>query len=104
MSGNLRQRLAEGQRHALGLHLVGKERAEKDVNPQESGLPGELPGKIVVHELCALLCFLELWAGLRARPAHLGPAHIGTWAEKVSNGQQVSKAMLEHLGVRLIPA
>lgn len=38
----------------------------------------------------------------QSRPAHQGPMHIGIWAENVSNGQQVSNAMLENLGVRLV--
>lgn len=54
----------EGQHHALGVYREGKERAEIDINPQESRLPGSAAGKNFVHESCASLCFLEYWIGL----------------------------------------
>lgn len=44
----------------------------------------------------------DLFGISQPRLAHWEPVHIGIWAENMSNGQQVSNAMLENLGVRLV--
>lgn len=67
-------------------------------------------GQLLARPLCTsyVLPSVSLSPGYGAlgtsqsRPAHQEPVHIAIWAENVSDGQQVSNAMLENLGVRLV--